>query len=56
MKEKMVEVLQAWFNEERGNRVTTNNYPMLINKLMRVVVDEENQKKEPVVPKKAAKK
>ena len=32
-----LQVLQEWFNEERGNRVTTNNMQMLFNKIAEVV-------------------
>jgi len=37
MNNEVVKVLQEWFDEERGNRVTSNNTEALARKIMLVV-------------------
>jgi hypothetical protein len=37
MNNEVVKVFQEWFDEERGNRVTSNNMEALVRKVMVVV-------------------
>lgn len=49
----LIEVLQNFFNEEKGNRITSNNIDGLMGKILRVIepyeyitTHEEKSKKE----------
>ncbi len=44
MTKEVLNVLQAWFDEERGNRVTTNNMEALVRKIVQVVGQPQEAK------------
>lgn len=47
MLQDVVKVLNDWFSEERGNRVTSNNMEALARKVVEVVAPKEAKIVEP---------
>ena len=46
MIEEVTKLLQAWFDEERGNRVTSNNMQTLVMKIAHALEQEKKNDKE----------
>jgi hypothetical protein len=43
-------ILQDWFQEERGNRVTSNNMQMLFNRVAAAMAPSDKEKKGTIPP------
>jgi hypothetical protein len=46
MSEEVMKLLQLWFDEERGNRVTSNNMQSLVLKIKEQLEREQRMKDE----------
>lgn len=43
MEKEVLAIMQAWFDEERGNRVTSNNFQTLVNKVGAVITQAKKE-------------